>query len=125
MLTNQVYCDLPEPVIPNIIPHQQPFSICQSTEQASSIWMPSAETSVESHIRSQRVVLNQSDHSGLSLLLESDSSLSLGQTFKTLSQPSYTSSGDQICPPSLPPSSLSLNDDTLVSSSHAQYSLNP
>lgn len=85
--------------------------------------MPSAETSLESHLRNQRMVLNQSDHSGLSLLLESDSDPSLNQTSMTPSQLSYTSSGDQMRQPLLPSSSFSLVGDALASSPHVQYSL--
>ncbi|KAH8121280.1 hypothetical protein LI328DRAFT_171950 [Trichoderma asperelloides] len=123
LLTDQVYCDLPEPVIPNLIPHQQPLSIHQPTEQRSSIWMSSAETSLESHLRNQRVVLNQSDHSGLSLLFEGVSDPSLNQILKTLSQPSCSSSSDQMRQLSLPSSSFSLIGDDFVPSPHFQYSL--
>lgn len=85
--------------------------------------MPSAETSLESHLRNQRVVLNQSDHSGLSLLLEGVTNPSLNQTLKTLAQPSYTLSSDQMCQPLLPSYSFSLIGDDFAPSPHAQYSL--
>ncbi|KAM0252775.1 hypothetical protein ACHAQJ_007613 [Trichoderma viride] len=124
LLSNQEYCDLPEPVIPNIIPHQQPISSSHSNAQASSVWMTSAETSLEGGQRSQRVVLNQSDHSGLSLLFDDELDLSFNLPFRIQSQLSHTSSSDLIHRASLPPSSFSsVNGESLASSPPVQYSL--
>ncbi|KAJ4865558.1 hypothetical protein T069G_02088 [Trichoderma breve] len=102
LLMNQEYCDLPEPVVPNIIPHQQPMSSLLTPEQASALRPLSGKTLEDGNQRNSRVVLNQADHSGLSLLFGDEPDLSSDLLPNVQPQHSRAQSSDSMHKPSIP-----------------------
>lgn len=124
LLSKQDYCDLPEPVIPNLIPHQQPLISSQIFEHTSSPWAAGVQTNEGGSQRNHRVVLNQSDHSGLSLLFRDELDQSFDSLASLQSRPLQTHSSDSLHRSSMPPSCLpSIDGDTLVPSPPAHHSL--
>ncbi|KAK0763489.1 hypothetical protein N5P37_002866 [Trichoderma harzianum] len=124
LLINQEYCDLPEPVIPNIIPHQQPIASLLASEQASTLRAGSGQTLEDGNQRNSRVVLNQADHSGLSLLFGDELDLNFDLSSKTQPQHSQAQSSDSMHKPSIPSfSTSSMNGGTVNSTPLTRYSL--
>ncbi|OPB36239.1 hypothetical protein A0O28_0110150 [Trichoderma guizhouense] len=124
LLMNQEYCDLPEPVIPNIIPHQQPIASLLASEQTSTLRTLSGETLEDGNQRNSRVVLNQTDHSGLSLLFGDELDLSFDLSPKVQPQHSRAQSSDSMHKSSIPSfSPSSANGGTVNSTPLTRYSL--
>ncbi|UKZ74597.1 hypothetical protein TrVFT333_002267 [Trichoderma virens FT-333] len=124
LLINQEYCDLPEPVIPNIIPHQQPTTTSLASEQASSLWTLGGQTLDDGNQRNSRIVLNQADHSGLSLLFADELDLSFDLSPKVQPQHSGAQSSSSMHKSSMPSfSSSSVNGGTVNSTPSTKYSL--
>ncbi|KAL6796255.1 hypothetical protein GGI42DRAFT_356395 [Trichoderma sp. SZMC 28013] len=124
LLINQEYCDLPEPVIPNIIPHQQPIASLLASEQASTLRTLSGQTLEDGNQRNGRVVLNQADHSGLSLLFGDELDPNFDFLPKIQPQHSRAQSSDSMHKPSIPSfSSSSSNGETVNSTPLTRYSL--
>ncbi|KAL6819984.1 hypothetical protein V8C40DRAFT_276484 [Trichoderma camerunense] len=123
LLMNQEYCDLPEPVIPNIIPHQQPIASLLAFQQASTLRTQSGQTLEDGNQRNSRVVLNQTDHSGLSLLFGDDLDLNF-ELPKNHPQHTRTQSSDSMHKSSIPSfSPSSTNGGTVNSTPLTRYSL--
>lgn len=123
LLMNQEYCDLPEPVIPNIIPHQQPIASLLGSGQASTLRPLSGQTLEDDNQRNSRVVLNQADHSGLSLLFGDDLDLNF-ELPKNHPQHTRAQSSDSMHKSSIPSfSPSSTNGGTVNSTPLTRYSL--
>ncbi|KAL7916719.1 hypothetical protein GGI35DRAFT_466250 [Trichoderma velutinum] len=124
LLINQEYCDLPEPVIPNIIPHQQPIASLLASEQASALRPLSGQTLEDGNQRNSRVVLNQADHSGLSLLFGDELDLNFDLSPNIPPQHSRAQSSDSMHKLSIPSfSPSSVNGETINSTPLTRYSL--
>ncbi|KAL7803871.1 hypothetical protein V8C43DRAFT_320485 [Trichoderma afarasin] len=118
------YCDLPEPVIPNIIPHQQPIASLLASEQTSTLRTLSGETLEDGNQRNSRVVLNQADHSGLSLLFGDELDLNSELLPKHHPQHTRAQSSDSMHKSSIPSfSPSSTNGGTVNSTPLTRYSL--
>ncbi|KAL6835701.1 hypothetical protein J3E69DRAFT_373011 [Trichoderma sp. SZMC 28015] len=124
LLMNQEYCDLPEPVIPNVIPHQQPIASLWASEQASTLRTLSGQTLEDGNQRNSRVVLNQADHSGLSLLFGDELDLNFDLSPKNQPQHTRAQSNDSMHKSSIPSfSPSSTNGGTVNSTPLTRYSL--
>lgn len=121
LLINDEYCDLPEPVTPNIIPFQQPLASLLASQQASTLRTPSRQTHEDSNPCNSRVVLNEADHTGLCLLFSDGLDLNLP---KIQPQHSRTQSSDSMHRPCIPSfSPFSVNGETVNSTPLSNYSL--
>ncbi|KAM0512384.1 hypothetical protein ACHAPE_008951 [Trichoderma viride] len=124
LLINEEYCDLPEPVIPNIIPHQQPLASLLASQQASTLRTLSGQTHEDSNQCNSRVVLNEADHSGLSLLFGDELHLNFEASSKIQPQHPRAQSSDSMHRPSIPSfSPSSVNGETVNSTPLTNYSL--
>lgn len=125
LLINDEYCDLPEPVIPNIIPYQQPLASLLASQQASTLRTLSGQTHKDSNQCNSRVVLNEADHSGLSLLFSDGlDHLNFKVSSKIQPQHSRAQSSDSMHKPSIPSfSPSSVNGETVNSTPLTNYSL--
>ncbi|KAL7957975.1 hypothetical protein V8C34DRAFT_314380 [Trichoderma compactum] len=124
LLINQEYCDLPKPVIPNIIPHQQPIASLLASEQASTLWTLSGQTLEDGNARNNRVVLNQADHAELSLSFGNEPDLNFDLSPKIQPQHSRAQSNDSMHEPSIPSFSPSpVNGETVNSTPLKRYSI--
>lgn len=124
LLINEEYCDLPEPVIPNIIPHQQPLASLLASQQASTLRTLSGQTHEDSNQCNSRLVLNEADHSGLSLLFGHELDLNFEASSKIQPQHSRAQSSDSMHRSSIPSfSPSSVNGETVNSTPLTNYSL--
>jgi hypothetical protein len=124
ILINEEYCDLPEPVIPNIIPYQRPLVSLLVSQEASTFRTLSGQTHEDSNLCNSRVVLNEADHSGLSLLFGDGLDLDFGLLPNIQPQLSQAQSSDSMHRPSMPSlSPSSVNGETVNSTPSTNYSL--
>lgn len=103
------------PVIPNGIPYLQPAASLLASQQASTFRIPSGQTREDSNQCNRRVVLNEADHSGLSLLFGDKLDLNLRVSSKIQAQRSPAQSSDSMHGRSIPSFSPSSVNDEIVS----------
>ncbi|KAL7940630.1 hypothetical protein V8C42DRAFT_356133 [Trichoderma barbatum] len=107
-----------------IIKNTQPIASLLAAEQASILRTLSGQTLEDSNQRNSRVVLNQADHSGLSLLFGDELDLDFDLSLKTQPQHSRAQSSDSMHKPSIPSfSASSVNGETVNSTPLTRYSL--
>ncbi|KAL7928147.1 hypothetical protein V8C35DRAFT_318813 [Trichoderma chlorosporum] len=124
LLTNPEYCDLPEPVFPNIIPHQQPIPSLLLSEQTPSLRTQGGQALEDGNQRKSRVVLNQSDHSGLSLLFGDEPDMNFDISSKIQPHHSRARSSSSTLQSAMPSfSSSSVNGESINTTPSTRYSL--
>ncbi|KAL7940955.1 hypothetical protein V8C42DRAFT_336044 [Trichoderma barbatum] len=121
LFTKQVYCDLPEPVVPNTIPHQQAIVSSLTFEHAPSLQLLSGQTLEQGAHRNSPVVLNETDHSGLTLLFGNELVPSFDASSNIQPQGWIRDSMHKLSVPSL--SRPSQNDQALISTPSTHFTL--